>query len=487
MNELNSEKPKPQFSTLPPLHFALSLISEFAPNSSEALSEFTELYSGKTTPPSGYLNEVAVWMEPLLENDSTTEFDPQISYRTDRISYKDVARGAVLQIKTTDVVKALPTLARAGLTNSELRLTLLLSTGLTLHEAAAQDGTAYQTKRTQLKSVFAKTGHSKQHTLAASVGSELASFFEKFHRAKEDTTFQWRNYAKFLPPGIRAGILYDHNCDAVPYIDYGPANGDVTFVLHPFIFPRLEVEDVAFANDHGRRFIYPIRPGALGRSSAESGAWEDHVNDCVQELSLCFETFSHGRSEIVALVSSGPIAARFAQTFPEKVSRVSFAATCYPPGFSGEAQSGFWSSIMELLTKDNYLGHTTVQFVGSLASQPELFKQGILSSYQKNEIDQELILRELEADRLERVMFATLESYRSIAHDFKGLVAFNWDSVSKSEFAKRFVHGAADRIHDLGVLNELAKAIAQSDISLVPHVGQWTEGVSLRRLLDHKS
>lgn len=142
---------------------------------------------------------------------------------------------------------------------------------------------------------------------------------------------------------------------------------------------------------------------------------------------------------------------------------------------------------MELLSKDNYLGHTTVQFVGSLASQPELFKQGILSSYQKNEIDQELILRELEADRLERVMFATLESYRSIAHDFKGLVEFHWESVSKSEFTKKFVHGAADRIHDLDLLSELAKAIAQSDILLVPHVGQWTEGNSHRRLLDQKS
>ena len=474
---------RPNLTVLPPLQFALSLISDIAPNASEALPEFSRLYAGKTNPPSGYLNEVAVWQEPLSEADRSLDDEPRISFQSDRISFTDFGRKTVLQIKASDAERALPDLAKAGLTNSELRLAIVLSSGLTLQEAAAQDGTSYQTKRTQLKSVFSKTGHAKQHALAASVGSELATFFEKFHRAKEETAFQWRSYAKFLPSGVRAGILYDPAGDAVPYLDYGPADGDVTFVLHPFIFPRLETEDVTFAAEQGRRFIYPIRPGVLGRPSPETYDWGEHIEACVNELALCFETFSSDKSQIVALVSSAPIAAHFAKAHPEKVSSISFAATCYPPGFAGDGQSGFWSSIMQLLAMDNYLGHSTVQFVGALAVEPDLFKQGILTTYEKNDTDQDLIHRELREDRVERLMFATLESYRSIAHDFKGLFEFDWNSLSSLKTTTRFVHGGADRIHDLEVLNRFAASVAEEGLSLVPDVSQWTEGASLRSLL----
>lgn len=475
--------PKPQFSKLPPLHFALSLISEFAPNSAEALAEFSELYSGKSAPPSGYLNDVAVWQMDFDQGGAGQTEDARISFQSDRISFRDNERGVISQIKTTDAIRALPGVEKAGLTQSELRLALMLAAGLTLQEAAALDGTAYQTKRTQLKSVFGKTGHAKQHTLAGEIGSELASFFEKFHRAKEDTTFHWRRYAKFLPQGVRAGMLFDRDGEAVPYLEYGPSDGAVTFVLHPFIFPRLEPRDVSFALQSKRRFIFPIRPGALGRNSQETETWSAYVADCVQELALCFDTFATGPADIVALVSSGPIGAKFAESYPTRVAKLSFAATCYPPGFAGHAQSGFWSNVMELLSQDNYLGHSTVKFVGSLASQPDLFKQGILSSYQKNELDQTLIKRELQEDRLERVMFATLESYRSIAHDFKGLAEFDWSIVAQLPCRTMFIHGRQDEIHDFERLEHLVEAVNAEGLFLVKGASQWTEGDALRGLL----
>jgi DNA-binding CsgD family transcriptional regulator len=64
-------------------------------------------------------------------------------------------------------VGASPALLRSlfGLTGAESALVLLLVEGLTLDEAAARQGVSRHTARSQLRSIFAKTGVTRQTEL----------------------------------------------------------------------------------------------------------------------------------------------------------------------------------------------------------------------------------------------------------------------------------------------------------------------------------
>jgi DNA-binding CsgD family transcriptional regulator len=56
-----------------------------------------------------------------------------------------------------------------GLTSAEARVTLRLAAGLSLHEIADDSGVSINTVRAQLRSIYAKTGVTKQSQLVATI------------------------------------------------------------------------------------------------------------------------------------------------------------------------------------------------------------------------------------------------------------------------------------------------------------------------------
>ena len=65
-----------------------------------------------------------------------------------------------------------------GLTLAEARLALHLVTGETLRSAAADLHTSYETARTQLKSIFSKTGTCRQAELVVVIVTAFPGLFK---------------------------------------------------------------------------------------------------------------------------------------------------------------------------------------------------------------------------------------------------------------------------------------------------------------------
>jgi DNA-binding CsgD family transcriptional regulator len=87
-----------------------------------------------------------------------------------------------------------------GLTPSEARLALHLITGETLRSAAAELHISYETARTQLKSIFSKTGTCRQAELVLVI---LTALPECLEAVSSDFDLTIQRFAFSSTPGRR--------------------------------------------------------------------------------------------------------------------------------------------------------------------------------------------------------------------------------------------------------------------------------------------
>lgn len=243
------------------------------------------------------------------------------------------------------------------LTPAEARLTALLASGVSLNQAAEQSYISKNTAKVQLKSIFFKTGVSRQAELIKLILTSPA-VFNPTETAPEHLQAASTSVAQI---NVEGSITLNDG-RTLHYAEFGDPNGHPVIHVHGILGCRYErFPDDKLTRDLGARLIVPDRPG-YGRSSDASGqGYVDFADDLLELL----DHLSIKRCSIMGLSVGAIYASAFAYKWPERLHRVAMVSST-PPFRSFSDFVDVPASLKLLIAFSRYLP-TAAQMIAEIA------------------------------------------------------------------------------------------------------------------------
>ncbi len=432
--------------TADPTQQAKDLIQKFDASDKSAQQVFAAMLDTNDGEPSGYCREIPVWEIEQSGLDSLQSHATGVL--GDFLTYADHRQHRLCSAKLSDFGIIAPFAQEVKLTSAEKKLCAQLCSGHQLKECAALSNQTYETVRSHLKSVFFKSELSSQSDLVGKFSYEIAEFFRTYLEADEMLFKEWRSYRKYLPRSVRMGVLVGPNDESTRYLDFGDPQSEPLYLIHPLIFPAFDEKDVLFAKKIDRRFIVPVRRGALGDNRPRIQRWSDYISNSANGLRECINNFSgtNEQVDLIALVSGGAVATEYALQHQEKVKSLSFAGTCYSAGKPTSDLHFFGTELVRIMGRNQRAGHAALRYICGIGKkEAKRFKDGMRTIFAGSAADMKLINEDVsDPIRCERLKLATLGSFYSVMFDYLSQFYFDWNEASKIECKTAFVHGAED-------------------------------------------
>lgn len=357
------------------------------------------------------------------------------------------------------------------LTPKEIRLTAQILIGLNLQSAANADNVSIETKRSQIKSIINKLNVERQIDVVRILLPELSLLADVSAWDSEGQSL-FNQYAnRYLPDDVRCNRMVDKAGKTVRIIDYGPVRGKPVIILHSMIFPDITNEDVEFALKNNLRLIWPIRPGIL-ESTPIPKSVKHYSRETIEGIDLAWENLCGEPVHVIAMVSSAWHAAKYATTYPRKVSGITFAATCFSAGKYENNLAYFGSSIMELCSRNVWLMTKTVDFIQKNVEDVSTFGNTIKRVFLQSDPDSDVLEREFSSPFYgERIKMVMVRSPESVKHDYFNQIHFSWLSIGTLKIPVKFIHGSQDSIHKISDLKRLIKNIGNASLTVMENTG----------------
>ncbi len=206
-----------------------------------------------------------------------------------------------------------------GLTRSEAEVTAYLVQGLSLKEISKIKGASVHTVRTQIKTVFGKTGTSRQGELVSLVMNGPATWLRLLTAVENQ-----RSSAEF-PTDVSFLQLADGRM--LCFGDYGPKDGTPVVMFHHLLGSRMDKPERDGVLDRlGIRLIVPERPG-VGLSSPSAVIGLAGGTDDIRQLADHLEI---ERFHALGFSSGGPFAAACAAFLTDRVIKLGLVASLMP-------------------------------------------------------------------------------------------------------------------------------------------------------------
>lgn len=208
-----------------------------------------------------------------------------------------------------------------GLTQSEAEVAAYLAQGASPDEIAEKKGTSINTVRTQIKSIFSKTGTRRQGELVSLVLNGPALWQRLFQIGDQGT----RERLSAVEASGTVMRLADGR--VLSYGDYGPRDGKPIIMFHHLLGSRAEKpEDEGLLGRLGIRLIVPERPGVGLSTPAED--WR--LPDCAEDIRQLADHLHLRRFSVMGLSAGGPFAAACAAFLGDRVTRLGLVASLMP-------------------------------------------------------------------------------------------------------------------------------------------------------------
>ena len=408
----------------------------------------------------------------LEEKPSTVQFNIVDEYLVVSGRYQKSEVAAEKYILSLEIInRIIFRLFGSELTPKETRLTGQLLIGLNLQGAAKADSVSVETKRSQIKSIINKLNVERQIDVVRFLLPEL-TFLTDVSNWDSEGQRLFNQYAnRFLPDDIRCNRIVDKTGKTVRIIDYGPLHGKPVLILHSMIFPDITSNDVEFALKNNLRLIWPIRPGIL-ESAPTPKSVEHYSRETIEGIDLAWQNMCGEPVHVIAMVSSAWHATAFATAYPQKVSGITFAATCFSAGKYENNLVYFGSSIMELCSRNVWLMTKTVDFIQKSVKDVDTFGKTIKRVFKYSNSDSDVLEREFDSPFYgDRIKMAMVQSPESVKHDYFNQIHFSWSSIGNLEVPVKFVHGSEDSMHKISDLKRLIKHIGNVPLTVMENTG----------------
>lgn len=216
------------------------------------------------------------------------------------------------------------------LTAAEARLVSSLVRDADLNSIADDFGVSKHTLRTQLKSVYDKTGTHRQAELVRQVitgPAMLANVSLKKHDSSRSSGTYRKTPAILQSNSRRDQILHLSDGRRLGFAEYGMKDGQPTIFMHSSLGSRIHrYTDERTLKKFGIRLIVPDRPG-VGLSDSRRNMtildWADDVERLADHLGL-------DRFNIIGYSAGGPFALACAHKLRQRTNRIVLASTMAP-------------------------------------------------------------------------------------------------------------------------------------------------------------
>ncbi|MEL7214048.1 MAG: alpha/beta hydrolase [Pseudomonadota bacterium] len=458
---------------------ALATIASAVNENHDGLAAFTDKLKQTGELPSFWWDDHPIWVRPapplspwpldLLDGDSFALISPQGDHQ-----YKLL--GPTLRQACDDGLAP-------SLTVAEFTLFCDLAAGLSTEASAARASIARSTRRKQLQTLFRKLNVSSQAELVSLANRVLGQLAAQLDAQFKLHQSDWGAYRSYLPSGVRCGRIEGDHDRSVRYLEVGPPSGKPVIVLHPMLFPHIEPADIAQLAQLNLRTIWPIRTGCLEAQRVTSRDWSTHCAQTVSDLRTIHSMCSDAPVPLVALVSSGAYATRFALKHPDCVARIDYVSTCFSAGKSKSRDVYFGDFLLRSLRRNGRMALVAMQHLAGAAFKQDRLEPTMRRIFRGSPADQALIAEDFRSpERAARTTFALKHSVESMRQDYFAQLHFNWASARQLSVPLQFWHGAEDTVHDPADLKALAQSICDQDPQILPQMGHLTQGTALRTI-----
>ncbi|MBE9543045.1 MAG: alpha/beta hydrolase, partial [Proteobacteria bacterium] len=259
-----------------------------------------------------------------------------------------------------------------NLSPAEARLAALLASGMSLNQAAEQSYISKNTAKVQLKSIFSKTGVSRQAELTKLILTSPA-VLNPADEAPEETRLKTKTRSRINQEGHFTLSDGRH----LQYAEYGDPEGDPVIHIHGILGCRYERHpDDSLTKSLGVRLIIPDRPGYGLSEYAPDHGYLDFADDLLELVDhLGLKQFSIMGLSIGAIYGSA-----FAYKAPERLRSMAMISST-PPFRSFSDFEGIPASLKLLTAFSKYLP-TAAQMIAEIAitngcNNPEKFLDNI--------------------------------------------------------------------------------------------------------------
>ncbi len=356
---------------------------------------------------------------------------------------------------------------RHGLTSAEARLALAIVNGGSLEAAVESLSISKHTARSQLKSVFQKTGVNKQTELIKKILTSPEALVASSVQSAMNPIVRDQPWSE-MPRRSRYVRLYDGR--RLGFAEYGDPEGVPIIVHHGAAASRFQTHpDESIAIQAGARLIVPDRPG-MGLSDFQENRqlldWPQDIKQLATQLKL--ERFA-----TMGLTTGGGLFALLCATeIPHLVTTVSLVSTRSVFEFMKPAPSV--RPLLGMARMTPVLFYQYLKIMGeSVKKNPELYLERRMPDF--SEVDQRF-LRTDEGRRvyLEPLVEALREGPKGIAWDISTAMRGGWSF--SSENVKQPVniwHGTDDMIVPIEEAEVLAVKLNRCTTSFISNEGQF--------------
>ena len=193
---------------------------------------------------------------------------------------------------------------------------------------------------------------------------------------------------------------------------------------------------------------------------------KEYTTETLEGIGLAWENMCGQPVPVIAMVSSAWHATAYAAAHPQKISEITFAATCFSAGKYENNLVYFGSSVLELCSHNAWLMTKTIDYIQKNVDEIETFKKTIKRAFTNSKPDCDVLEREFDSPfHGERIKMALIRSPESVKHDYFNQVHFSWASIGNLNVPVKFFHGSEDSIHKIPDLKRLINSIG--DVPLV--------------------
>ncbi len=370
----------------------------------------------------------------------------------------------------------------AGITNAERRMLLQSLAGITLKGAAELDSVSYETKKSQLKSVFRKTHLNSQQALSNFLLThftlELTSKLSRNSGSAESDDMFFHYVDTYMGSYVRASVVQESANKRYRIIEIGDPTGTPVVCVHHLGIVNFSEEEINYIYHNGLRLICPLRHGALGPADPKITS-EQHLEHAVAGIELAVSLTGRKNTVVLSLLSGCMYALHYCKRHAEKVDKLIMLGASYKPPLDTPVTSKFKKNLHDLAMGSERTLELAISTMLDSVDQPVKLKKVVQES-NNNGVADNLTIDELFSDenQVAAMQHRLRNSPQSIVQDLKKQAVKDWTLLQHIGLATEvhFIHGSEDALIPIDNINHLITQLSGARIHIVEGAGNWIFG-----------
>lgn len=366
-----------------------------------------------------------------------------------------------------------------NITRGEQRTTLQCLSGLTLKEAAEADHVSYETKKSQLNSVFQKTKIRRQQELSNFLVAHLTLEVASTYSRQDNDSHNDQNFFSYVDNYLwgyaRASVIQESKNKRFRMVEFGDPSGRPVVCVHHLGIFSFSPTEIDCLKKNRIRLMCPLRHGAISPKDDDISL-DEHVEHALEGIDLAVSLLGGKAVAVMSMLSGCYYSMHYAKRFPDKVSTIiMLGATYKEPTLSGSL-STFKNDLHRVATVDPAALKATVSYLVTQVDTAGALEKVWKESLNECEVDFDEVDALLNDDTQRQAMQDRVRySPLSITHDLDIQANTDWHSLFSQikGTEAHYIHGSEDAVIPIELVHDFIADKPNHKLHVIDGAGNW--------------